>query len=236
MRNRDYHPVKQMIKINKKDKQDEVRAMKVARIATACFTLLGVLAVYAFNSYPTVYQAHAFFHATLTPPLMVAIFFGAFWKKFTPAGLITTVIGGISLMLLGNRYPQELIGPIAHGTPFDPVHPYTYMDHGEIHTSIKDDLSGTVDMKHQDSDIWDHNEHHGEIKEGMNSNSMEDGIKIDSDHDGFSDEIEEFFKTDSGNIASHPLIVMPKHYTIWDQAEKQNLDGTFDSMKDIDPA
>ncbi|MFZ5946625.1 MAG: sodium:solute symporter family protein [Stygiobacter sp.] len=114
-------------KINKKDKQDEVRAMKVARIATACFTLLGVLAVYAFNSYPTVYQAHAFFHATLTPPLMVAIFFGAFWKKFTPAGLITTVIGGISLMLLGNRYPQELIGPIAHGTPFDPVHPYTYM-------------------------------------------------------------------------------------------------------------
>lgn len=114
-------------KINKNDKQDEVHDMKVARIATACFTLLGVLAVYAFNSYPTVYQAHAFFHATLTPPLMVAIFFGAFWKKFTPAGLITTVIGGISLMLLGNRYPQELIGPIAHGTPFDPTHPYTYM-------------------------------------------------------------------------------------------------------------
>lgn len=114
-------------KANKKDKQDEVHAMKVARIATACFTLLGVLAVYAFNSYPTVYQAHAFFHATLTPPLMIAIFFGAFWKKFTPAGLITTVIGGISLMLLGNRYPQELIGPIAHGTPFDPVHPFTYM-------------------------------------------------------------------------------------------------------------
>ncbi len=58
---------------------------------------------------------------------MIAIFFGAFWKKFTPAGLITTVLGGISLMLLGNRYPQELIGPLAHETPFDPVHPYTYM-------------------------------------------------------------------------------------------------------------
>jgi len=114
-------------KIDRKDKQDEKHAMKVARIATACFTLLGVLAVYAFNSYPTVYQAHAFFHATLTPPLMIAIFFGAFWKKFTPAGLITTVIGGIALMLLGNRYPSELIGPIAHGTPFDPTHPYTYM-------------------------------------------------------------------------------------------------------------
>ncbi|KAB2839871.1 MAG: sodium:solute symporter family protein, partial [Melioribacteraceae bacterium] len=114
-------------KIKRDDATDEARAMNVARIATVAFTLLGIFAVYAFNSYPTVYQAHAFFHATLTPPLMIAIFFGAFWKKFTPAGLITTVIGGISLMLLGNRFPSELIGPIAHGTPFDPKHPYTYM-------------------------------------------------------------------------------------------------------------
>jgi len=114
-------------KIRKEEPVDEKRAMVVARSATVAFTLLGVLAVYAFSSYPTVYQAHAFFHATLTPPLMVAIFFGVFWKKFTPAGLVTTVIGGISLMLLGNRYPLELIAPIAQGTPYDPVHPFTYM-------------------------------------------------------------------------------------------------------------
>lgn len=114
-------------KINKDDKTNEHRAMNVARWSTVGFTVLGVAAVYAFNSYPTVYQAHAFFHATLTPPLMITIFFGAFWKKFTPAGLITTVIGGVSLMLLGLRYPLELIGPLAHGTPYDPVHPFTYM-------------------------------------------------------------------------------------------------------------
>jgi len=114
-------------KVKKEDPVDEKRAMIVARTSTVAFTLLGILAVYAFSSYPTVYQAHAFFHATLTPPLMIAIFFGVFWKKFTPAGLITTVIGGISLMLLGNRYPLELIAPIAQGTPYDPVHPYTYM-------------------------------------------------------------------------------------------------------------
>lgn len=114
-------------KIKRESAIEEERAMKVARISTVSFTLLGVTAVYAFSSYPTVYQAHAFFHATLTPPLMIAIFFGAFWKRFTPAGLITTVIGGVMLMLLGFRYPQELIGPLAHGTPFDPVHPYTYM-------------------------------------------------------------------------------------------------------------
>ncbi|PKL81867.1 MAG: sodium:proline symporter, partial [Ignavibacteriae bacterium HGW-Ignavibacteriae-3] len=114
-------------KIKREDKVNEKRAMVVARLATVGFTVLGILSVYAFNSYPTIYQAHAFFHATLTPPLMIAIFFGAFWKKFTPAGLITTVLGGIALMLLGNRYPLELIGPLAHGTPFDPKHPFTYM-------------------------------------------------------------------------------------------------------------
>ncbi len=116
-----------MKKAKKEEPVDETRAMVVARVSTVVFTLIGVLSVYAFSSYPTIYQAHAFFHATLTPPLMVAIFFGVFWKKFTPAGLVTTVIGGIALMLLGNRYPLELIGPIAHGTPFDPVHPFTYM-------------------------------------------------------------------------------------------------------------
>lgn len=114
-------------KIKRDEPNDEKRAMVVARVSTAAFTLLGVFAVYAFSSYPTVYQAHAFFHATLTPPLMIAIFFGAFWKKFTPAGLISTVVGGVALMLLGFRFPLELIQPIAHGTPYDPIHPFTYM-------------------------------------------------------------------------------------------------------------
>ncbi|MFZ6034127.1 MULTISPECIES: sodium:solute symporter family protein [Melioribacter] len=114
-------------KLDRGKRLDEKKAMLVARLSTVAFTFLGVLAVYGFVSYPTIYQAHAFFHATLTPPLMIAIFLGAFWKKYTPAGLVTTVIGGISLMLLGNRFPYELIRPIAHGTPFDPVHPYTYM-------------------------------------------------------------------------------------------------------------
>lgn len=121
-------PIRIWLKKVKKDEPvDEKRAMVVARGATVAFTLLGVISVYAFSSYPTVYQAHAFFHATLTPPLMIAIFFGVFWKKFTPAGLVTAILGGIALMLLGNRYPLELIAPIAHGTPYDPTHPFTYM-------------------------------------------------------------------------------------------------------------
>jgi SSS family solute:Na+ symporter len=41
--------------------------------------------------------------------------------------VLGTFLGGSSLMILGARYPDILITPFAHGTPLDPVHPYTYI-------------------------------------------------------------------------------------------------------------
>ncbi|HAB52139.1 MAG TPA: sodium:proline symporter, partial [Ignavibacteriales bacterium] len=67
------------------------------------------------------------FHSTLTPPLVTAIFLGVFWKKFTNAAVIGTLVGGVSLMVLGMYYPQPLIQIFDHGTAFDPKHPYTYI-------------------------------------------------------------------------------------------------------------
>ena len=96
----------------------------VARIASIAITGIGILATIPFSKYPTVYEAHGYFHSTLTPPLVTAIFLGVFWKKFTPAGVLATFLGGSTLMILGARYPGILITPFAHGTPFDPVHPY----------------------------------------------------------------------------------------------------------------
>lgn len=123
-----YGPLRKWTKkLRKTEKVDEKKALLVARIATVAFTILGVLAVIPFSSYPTVYEAHGYFHSTLTPPLVIAIFLGVFWKKFTPAGVIATVLGGVSLMVLGAYYPGALITPFAHGTPMDPVHPYTYI-------------------------------------------------------------------------------------------------------------
>jgi SSS family solute:Na+ symporter len=123
-----YNPMRIWLKkLKKNDRGNEKRALLVARIATVAFTILGVLAVIPFSSYPTVYEAHGYFHSTLTPPLVIAIFLGVFWKKFTPAGVIATVIGGVSLMVLGAYYPGVLISPFDHGTPMDPVHPYTYI-------------------------------------------------------------------------------------------------------------
>ncbi|NHZ87276.1 MAG: sodium/solute symporter [Planctomycetia bacterium] len=123
-----YRPIKGFIskKIISK-KATERRELGIARIASVGITALGVLAVIPFNRFPTVYEAHGYFHSTLTPPLVVAIFFGVFWKKFTPAAVITTFLGGVALMLLGAQYPGVLIAPFDHGITLNPDHPYTYI-------------------------------------------------------------------------------------------------------------
>ena len=123
-----YRPIKGLLSKKVTDKRvTERRELVIARIASMGITALGVLAVIPFNSFPTVYEAHGYFHSTLTPPLVIAIFFGVFWKKFTPAGVITTFLGGVALMLLGAKYPGVLIAPFDHGITLNPDHPYTYI-------------------------------------------------------------------------------------------------------------
>lgn len=108
-------------------KQEDREELLSARIATVIFTFLGVLTVIPFSKFPTVYEAHGYFHSTLTPPLVTAIFLGVFWKRFTNAAVIGTIVGGVALMVLGMYYPQPLIQIFDHGTAFDPKHPYTYI-------------------------------------------------------------------------------------------------------------
>lgn len=103
------------------------RELVVARVASISITALGVVAVLAFKNFPTVYEAHGYFHSTLTPPLVVAIFLGIFWKKFTPAAVITTFVGGVSLMVIGARFPGFFIAPFDHGIPMNADHPYSYI-------------------------------------------------------------------------------------------------------------
>jgi len=98
-----------------------------ARIATVVLTFLSVLSVIPFSQFPTIYEAHGYFHSTLTPPLVTAIFLGVFWKRYTNAAVIGTLVGGVALMVLGMYYPRPLIQIFDHGTAFDPVHPYTYI-------------------------------------------------------------------------------------------------------------
>ncbi|MCX8106477.1 MAG: sodium:solute symporter family protein [Ignavibacterium album] len=108
-------------------KEEDKQELLSARIATVVFTLLGVLSVIPFSKFPTVYEAHGYFHSTLTPPLVTAIFLGVFWKRFTNAAVIGTLVGGVALMIMGMYYPRPLIEIFAHGTAYDPSHPYTYI-------------------------------------------------------------------------------------------------------------
>jgi len=107
--------------------RDDKHYLKVAMIVSAGTTVLGALSVSFFDNFPTLYEAHAFFHSTMTPPLVIAIFLGIFWKRYTTLAAVATFLVGAYLMWLGNAYPALLIGPFDHGIAMDPVHPYTYI-------------------------------------------------------------------------------------------------------------
>ncbi len=123
-----YRPIKLLLKpsavtVRQKDRQE----LFAARVASVGITVLGVVSVLAFKNFPTVYEAHGYFHSTLTPPLAVGIFLGVFWRRFTPAAVITTFVGGVALMVLGARFPGVLIAPFDHGITMNPDHPYSYI-------------------------------------------------------------------------------------------------------------
>jgi SSS family solute:Na+ symporter len=123
-----YRPLmKYFRKIHDDKKTREKAELFAARLTSIAITAAGVLAVLAFVQFPTVYEAHGYFHSTLTPPLVVAIFMGVFWKRFSPAGVITTFLGGVALMILGARYPEIFIAPFDHGIEMNPNRPYSYI-------------------------------------------------------------------------------------------------------------
>ncbi len=123
-----YRPIASFLNVSHKSEiEKEHKELYIARLASIGITALGVVAVLAFKNFPTVYEAHGYFHSTLTPPLVVAIFMGVFWKRFTPAGVITTFLGGVLLMIIGARFPGVFIAPFDHGIEMNPTRPYSYI-------------------------------------------------------------------------------------------------------------
>ena len=109
-----------------KDKDDK-HYLKIAMIVSAGATVLGAVSTIFFNNFPTLYEAHGFFHSTMTPPLVVAIFLGIFWKRYSTPAAIATFLGGAVLMWIGSKYPQIFISPFDHGIDFNPERPYSYI-------------------------------------------------------------------------------------------------------------
>lgn len=107
--------------------KDDKHYLKIAMIVSAVATVLGAGSTIFFNNFPTLYEAHGFFHSTMTPPLVVAIFLGIFWKRYNTPAALATFLGGAVLMAIGGKYPEIFISPFDHGIEFNPDRPYSYI-------------------------------------------------------------------------------------------------------------
>ncbi len=74
--------------------------LKVARISSTVVVFVGILLVFVFQRQESIYAAHGMFTAAVTPPIVVAIFFGILSKRFTPAAALATMVGGGALVAL----------------------------------------------------------------------------------------------------------------------------------------
>ena len=88
--------------------------LKVARWSSIGITLFGICLVPIFMQFGSIYSAHGAFTAAVTPPLVVALFLGVFWRRFTPTAALWTMAGGSVVIAASIVWPQ-MIAPFAHG-------------------------------------------------------------------------------------------------------------------------
>jgi SSS family solute:Na+ symporter len=114
-----YRPLAKKVKSEKAE-------LELARWTSIAVKVIAVILVPFFNSFDSIYEAHGWFHSTFTPPLVVGVFLGIFWKRFTTPAVIATFVVGAFLMILGQFIP-ELISPFSHGIELRPGRGYTYI-------------------------------------------------------------------------------------------------------------
>ncbi|OHB61852.1 MAG: hypothetical protein A2168_09065 [Planctomycetes bacterium RBG_13_50_24] len=86
----------------------------VARITSLCAAGFGLALVPIFMD-KTLYSAHSMFTAAVTPPVVIAIFLGITWKRYSPAAAFVTIVGGAILIGLSFVWPDALVGPFDFG-------------------------------------------------------------------------------------------------------------------------
>jgi SSS family solute:Na+ symporter len=101
--------------------------MRTARLASACTALMGLGIGLFFMRFGTdMYKIHGMFQAFVSPPIVAAVFLGAFWRRFTSAGAIAAMVGGMACIGLSKIAP-EIVQPFAHGVEPDKAGQYNYM-------------------------------------------------------------------------------------------------------------
>ena len=104
----------------------ESELLRAARVTSVAIAVIGVGLVPLFASFKSIYSAHGAFTAAVTPPLVVTLLLGVFWRRFTPAAAIATMIGGSALIFASILMP-EMITPFAHGVPMIEVDPDAFL-------------------------------------------------------------------------------------------------------------
>ena len=77
---------------------------------------MGVALVPVFNMFDSIYAAHGAFTAAVTPPMVVALLLGVFWRRYTPTAALWTMVGGAIAIAASIIWP-ELVAPFAQGVP-----------------------------------------------------------------------------------------------------------------------
>jgi SSS family solute:Na+ symporter len=98
--------------------------LKVARIVSLSSALLGIALVPVFASFHSIYLAHGSFTASITPPMVVTILLGAYWKRYTSSAAFWTLFGGSLIVAISIAWPI-LITPFSHGV--EPAGGFKYM-------------------------------------------------------------------------------------------------------------
>jgi len=102
--------------VPKHPEADETEKLKIARYASIGVTLMGVALVPFFSMFDSIYAAHGAFTAAVTPPLVIALLYGVFWRRFTTTAARWTIAGGTVAIAASIFFPV-LIQPVAHGVP-----------------------------------------------------------------------------------------------------------------------
>jgi len=101
--------------------------MRSARVTSACTALIGLGVGLFFMTFgKDMYTIHGMFQAFVSPPIVAAVFLGAFWRRFTSAGAIAALLGGMLCIGLSKVYPG-VVKPFAHGVEPDAAGQYNYM-------------------------------------------------------------------------------------------------------------
>ena len=97
-------------------KATETELLRVARYTSVGVAILGVALVPVFMMFESIYAAHGAFTAAVTPPLVVALLFGVFWRRYSATAAFWTMAGGTAAIILSVLIP-ELVAPFSQGVP-----------------------------------------------------------------------------------------------------------------------